>query len=332
MILDDTRHRAVVHYKHFERSLRRVSKLYGISKSSLQRWVKASPCNCRSPRKPFKVREEVDRTVRSFLDANPFATMLELSHHLSGSCGIRKSPRTACRYTDTEMVGYTRKKAYRAITRAPTHASNVQRFCEGYPMTSEDCIICIDEAGFYIGDACRYGYAKKGRRLQVQTSRTLRRAKLTLIAAVGTQGIVAYQVLSRKCKKLDFVDFVNNLPDEKVSGKMAVLDNIRFHHSKDTLEAFRKKRLTPLFTPPYSPELNAIESVFGAVKGSYRRQCPLVDTEKFDYRGLLERVLENFTEVNLKRYFNHVSRIVESVRKRLHANTEDPLLDIGYAS
>lgn len=330
MILDDTRHRAVVHYKHFERSLRRVSKLYGISKSSLQRWVKASPCNCRSPRKPFKVREEVDRTVRSFLDANPFATMLELSHHLSGSCGIRKSPRTACRYT--EMVGYTRKKAYRAITRAPTHASNVQRFCEGYPMTSEDCIICIDEAGFYIGDACRYGYAKKGRRLQVQTSRTLRRAKLTLIAAVGTQGIVAYQVLSKNCKKLDFVDFVNNLPDEKVSGKMAVLDNIRFHHSKDTLEAFRKKRLTPLFTPPYSPELNAIESVFGAVKGSYRRQCPLVDTEKFDYRGLLERVLENFTEVNLKRYFNHVSRIVESVRKRLHANTEDPLLDIGYAS
>lgn len=39
----ETRYKAVVHYNYFVNSLRRVSKLYGVSKSSLQRWVTKSP-------------------------------------------------------------------------------------------------------------------------------------------------------------------------------------------------------------------------------------------------------------------------------------------------
>ena len=43
----ETRYKAVVHYNHFQRSLRVVSKLYKVSKSSLQRWVKLSPSTFR---------------------------------------------------------------------------------------------------------------------------------------------------------------------------------------------------------------------------------------------------------------------------------------------
>jgi hypothetical protein len=39
MISKETRYRAVVHYTHFLRSLRKVSAIYKVSKSSLQRWT-----------------------------------------------------------------------------------------------------------------------------------------------------------------------------------------------------------------------------------------------------------------------------------------------------
>ena len=43
MISRELRYKAVIHYKHFLPSLRKVSRLYGVSKSSLQRWLRDDP-------------------------------------------------------------------------------------------------------------------------------------------------------------------------------------------------------------------------------------------------------------------------------------------------
>ena len=49
-------------------------------------------------------------------------------------------------------------------------------------------------------------------------------------------------------------------------GTVAVLDNIQFHHSKETMNAFSIMGIRPLFVPPYSPEFNFIENVFSLLK------------------------------------------------------------------
>ena len=49
-----------------------------------------------------------------------------------------------------------------------------------------------------------------------------------------------------------------------------ILDNARIHHAK-LLQPFLKEhedRLTLLFLPPYSPNLNAVERVWGWLKKS----------------------------------------------------------------
>lgn len=49
-----------------------------------------------------------------------------------------------------------------------------------------------------------------------------------------------------------------------------ILDNARIHHAK-ILKPFLEKneqRLTLLFLPPYSPNLNAVERIWGWLKGS----------------------------------------------------------------
>jgi len=105
------------------------------------------------------------------------------------------------------------------------HKSSVESFCKEYLAVPTSDLISIDEAGFYIGDTCRRGYCQRGKRLNIQISRTLRMSKLTLIAAVSVKGIVHYKILDHNCKKVDFVQFVSELHVKQ--GTVAVLDNIQ---------------------------------------------------------------------------------------------------------
>lgn len=167
----EIRHRAIVHYKYFLPSLRRVGKMYGVSKSTLQRWVTSARCIPRRPKRRRKrmVDPLVDVSLSDALQANPFLTLAELAQHLKKTAGIQKSPRTVCRYL--KQLRFSRKKAYRTI-RHREHAANVTKFCQSYPVTS-DGVICIDEAGFHVGDSGRRGYSKRGSRLNIPDSRRL---------------------------------------------------------------------------------------------------------------------------------------------------------------
>jgi len=330
MIPPEVRHRAVVHYKYFDRSLRRVSKLYGVSKSSLQRWasktVATGKRKVNTLRRRRLVADELVAAVRRRLDTHPLTTMAELTRFLSSSCNIVMSPRTACRYKDA--AGYTRKKVSRVVIPPQDHSARVRRFCGAYATVPDDRVICIDEAAFYVGDIRRYGYAKRGKRLNVQASRTLRRSKLTLIAAVGLEGVVSYKVLTHNCKKADFVDFIDDLPSS-VRGKVAVMDNIQFHHSKETQDALSRVGLGTIYTPPYSPELNAIEFAFAIIKREYRRRCPTHNMDEFNYRKMLDETLASLDSSKIRPMMRHVRGIVHEVMQRPDT---DSLTDVGYGS
>ena len=313
----ETRHRAVIHYKYFERSLRRVSKHYGVSKSALQRWVsrvkeptKAGVRRRRRRSRHLQVRSVIDEC----LTADPFMTLAEMSDFICKAANIALSPRTVCRYL--KLLGYSRKKAYRTVKHGPDHTQVVRSFCGSYP--NDDGVVSIDEAGFYIGDVGRCGYAPKGKRLNVSTSRTLRRSKLTAIVAIHSRGLVHYKILDHNCRKADFVSFVKELPER--CGTAAVLDNISFHHSKETVQAFRDIGVNPVYTPPYSPEFNAIECLFGPAKRAYRRACPLTvpGQNGFDYKHALIGVMESFRATDLTAYFNHVSKTIKKAQAVLN--------------
>ena len=190
-----TRCKAIVHYKHFDKSLRKVAKIYGVSKSSLQRWVQKDP-TIRKPRTNKVVKSEVETCIRRALAANPFQTMTSLADAIQRECGVKMSRSTAGRIT--RKVGYTRKNARRLVD-ARHNPEDILSFCRAYQAITGD-IICIDEAGFYVGEQGRRGYAPRGVRLRVRSSRTLRRSKYTLIMAVSAQRVVHYQVLDHNCR------------------------------------------------------------------------------------------------------------------------------------
>ena len=301
----EVRYKAVVHYTHFLHSIRRVAAIYKVSKSSLQKWIKASP-SVRKHRSKKQQAAKVTQTISQAIATNPFKviTCEQLAHILSSECNIKVSRVTAGRYI--RRLNFSKKKAFRVSDKAHL-PDDIMNFCNKY-RAANDKIVCIDEAAFYIGEQGKSGYAPKGQRLNISSSNILRRSKLTLLLAIATTGIVGFKILQTNCKTQDFVSFINEL--QVSPGSSLLMDNVAFHKSASTLEAIRRKHCRPLFIPAYSPKMNALRtsSYFLLIKHRYRTKCPVFSSATFDYTNLLIDVLS--TRETFHQFFRRVDTFV----------------------
>ncbi len=196
-------------------------------------------------------------------------------------------------------------------------AEEVLRFCSEY-LDARD-VVCIDEVGFYVGDHGKYGYSQIGTRLRITSGKTLRRTKFSVIMAIAKDRVIGYNIMDHNCRKVDFVKFIQTLPVSE--GSSLLMDNIRFHHSIDTMNAIAKKGLRPIFVPPYSPRGNAIENLFGVLKTEYRELCPPWPNSEFDYESLVMSVLDCRSMSDFSRYMDKVTRWVIATKSMLE---DDP--------
>jgi transposase len=246
----------------------------------------------------------VKQVIKAALTEQPFTTMRDLASILETSCSLKVSRSTASRWT--RGSGFTHKKAYKAV--AVQHDPvDVMRFCNLH-MFCRDNIVCIDEMAFYVGERPRRGYAPRGQRLNVPSARGLRHRKYTVIMAVSRNGVVAFDVLEHNCNATAFATFVRSLPCGP--GTSLLMDNVAFHKSPQVKDAYRTHSFHPLFIPPYSPRVNAIENVFSVLKARFRASCPLQDAASFDYRAAFVRQASSLG--HLHAFFDRVDGIVDA--------------------
>ena len=314
-----TRYRAVVHYSHFLPSLRKVARIYQISKSSLQRWVSGHHPKRRA-RRIRDIKADVKDCITSTLERTPMATIADVQRAVTRVCGGRRSVRTVGRAV--AKSGYTFKKAYRFVA-SPASAEDVVAFCTSLAPASQPMsdVVWVDEAGFYIGDHASRGYAVKGRRLRYEASRTLRRSKLTLVMAMTRQGVLHYEVLDHNCRKADFVQFISDLPVAR--GTRIVMDNIQFHKSQETRDALRSKGCFALYTPPYSPCFNAIEYAFSTLKRVYRHACSELQAQESAPGTCMYEDLLHATLMMPHDFGPFVSRVGDTVQLALASEGRD---------
>lgn len=59
------------------------------------------------------------------------------------------------------------------------------------------------------------------------------------------------------------------------SHQVVIMDNVSFHQVKDVKEAIEKRGACLVYLPPYSPELNPIEQMWGRISAqSIRTHVP----------------------------------------------------------
>ena len=93
------------------------------------------------------------------------------------------------------------------------------------------------------------------------------------------------------------------------------MDNARIHHARATTAFLQEKNINHIFLPPYSPELNPIENVFGVLKARYRRRG-VVHSEGQMKRRIKNIIDEMNEDLDVQTFYDHMRRFVERAMNR----------------
>ena len=251
---------AVLHYRLHVRSLRKVAAEYNIGKSTLSRWLSRDLGQVvrPKPRPRPTMHDTIATEVSKAINADPFHTANSLVQAVRGSCGALVSRSTIYRTLkrlNTTFKRHSRSRAHEALP-------------SDHPFLGRDSyrgdVIAIDESSFYWNDVPRMGWSLKGTR--VPKGRPTVKTRVSLILAVGREGIVHYELRKGGVNGDHFADFVRHLP----SNRPLILDNCVVHKTSAVRAVYREKNLEPRFIPPYCPWYNPVEFCFSEIKARFR--------------------------------------------------------------
>jgi len=116
--------------------------------------------------------------------------------------------------------------------------------------------------------------------------------------AVYSDGHKTFMIKKGGVKKTDFTTFIESL---KLSdNSILIMDNASIHKN-----LILKKTVDTCYTPPYSPEFNAIELCFAKVKRNFRRlnanHCGEIVVP-----NMISTAVNSLTEKDIVSCFDHV--------------------------
>lgn len=155
-------------------------------------------------------------------------------------------------------------------------------------------ILFEDEAAIRDYQAIQRAWFEKGKQRIIPTYGKHQGVKL-----LGVLNYETGEVFIQESEKYDaevFLAFLKEVLKRNPNGKIAmILDNSRIHHAK-LIQPFleeNKDRLELHFLPPYSPQLNCIEKVWGWLKSSCINNVFFKSTEE-----IREKVQQFVEEIN----------------------------------
>lgn len=223
--------------------------------------------------------------------------MDELVDKLRNS-GFRISKSTLQKYIKELM--YTRKRTRTRYTRTVPSTAEAQRFVTLCESATE--ILSIDESSVLMESTPLYGYSRKGTRLTKCTSKNPRATRLSLILAISnTRGVVSYETVKGSVNSEIYSIFLKTIESQDA---VAIMDNVRFHHSQKVKEAAEEKGIRIAYTTPYCPDWNPVENAFSVIKSKKRR-----------FSDSLSEAIALVTPEKCKAFFRHS---IQCVKERLH--------------
>ena len=182
----------------------------------------------------------------------------------------------------------------------------------------DEVLLYLDETGFNLHVGVTRAWSEVGQ-TPVLVVPTNKGQNLSALVCISTVGVKMVTVKDGAFNSTDFVAFLTDMANQNpalLSGEATlVMDNARIHHAVNVIQFLEEKGIRYIFLPPYSPELNPIELLFGTVKAQYRRDGPARTREE-----MKERVTETFRrvdgQVDLRAYYRHAREFVTKAMNR----------------
>lgn len=129
----------------------------------------------------------------------------------------------------------------------------------------------VDESGMDERDNYGYGYAPIGERFYAMKS-GCRQGRVNMIAGYRDGDLIAPFTVEGSCNRRVFEVWLERcLIPQLHPGEWVVLDNATFHHGGRIAELIEAAGCQVMYLPPYSPDLNRIETCWAWLKSRIRK-------------------------------------------------------------
>lgn len=253
----------------------------------------------------------IEAAIKLALDKHPHTTSGQLRVHIKSMFGIDVS-RQLVALVVRKKLKYswkrTRKRGPRGVGWTPERISEFKR--QFLLAHEQGRLSSWDESSF--DQRCRpvYGYAKMGAQAIMNVPRLFCSPKHhSLLLGMHMDGTRHHQVLTGSVKAANFADFVDQAPYPP--GTVVLLDNHSMHKTVLVRAAAERKGFTLLNTPPYSPEYNPIEMIFGLTKTAFYRWRYSEDAAGAEMTETIGRCLADAAKPSaVSACFRHVKDLV----------------------
>ena len=207
------------------------------------------------------------------------------------------------------LLGFTpQKPLYRAWQQDPVLVEKWQS--EEFPALKAEAkrtgavIYFADEAGVRSDFHAGTTWAPVGRPPTVKT--TGRRYGLNLISAVSARGDFRFMVQEGNVTAEVFIEFLKRLLRGAEQPIILVVDGHPIHKAKSvkTFVEQQQGRLQLVFLPPYAPQLNPDEQVWGYIKPRVAKQMP---ENKIELKKFVQSAMHHLQKLPdvVKSFFRH---------------------------
>ena len=282
-------------------SMRKTSQALNVSVASICRWVQRLLPKQRTS-SPTKVSEALVAFVSQYVQQRPASTCAELVGEINKALCLQVSRQLV--YTIlVKRLGFSFKRTRkRGLSKRKQEA--LMQFHERFE-TLRNCgasFCSIDESGFDQREFPVYGYAPRGKPAIVEYSPCSTNKRISIIMCITEDGNQHHVLTSNHVDSKAFAEFVRSLKLQH--GTVVLLDNASIHKTKEVRDAFQRQGLEVLHTPPYTPEYNPIENIFGIL--NKRFYAMRYETERvFNVQQCVEECITCLRSESVSKTFEH---------------------------
>lgn len=252
------------------------------------------------------VSDAMKASVHCFMSSKTRTSSLQVVQHIQDVFGFRISRQLA--HVIIRRQGFTYKRTRKRGIPSKQQSPNTFFAALKHHRVN---IVAIDESGFDQRPIPIYGYAKSGQPAIVQWKPSSDRRRLNLLMAIHVDGTSSHVLHDKPINSQSFVEFIKGMPFGP--GTAILLDNASIHKTKASMEAsmdcMTENGYLPIFLPPYSPEYNPIELVFGMIKNAFYKLRYSCDDKTLDTM-VNDCMNDIVTPTSIQRCFRHVYDLV----------------------
>lgn len=204
-----------------------------------------------------------------------------------------------------KRLGYTRKRIKKRGFKPPMSMMLQKKFSDTVlPLLRSNTrtIVSVDETGFDHREMPIHGYSKRGHPAIVHSC-SRQHKRISVMCGVDNRGKRVYELSKGTVDSKVFANFIREMP--WIPGTVLIMDNASIHRTILVRRVCVEKGYELVYCPPYSPDMNPIENVFGFVKTCYRKS--------FEIPSLTQRITTAFDSVPStmpQRCFDHLEMLL----------------------